>query len=50
VAPYDSKIITGIALHDIIAVSGTQTVDVRWKTSGGTATGGPRVLTAVRIV
>jgi hypothetical protein len=49
VIAYDSKIILGATLHDIIVVSGTQTVDVRWKTSGGTATGGPRGLSALRI-
>jgi hypothetical protein len=49
VLTYDSKLNLGIALVDLVTISGTQTVDVRWKTTSGTLTAGPRTLIALRI-
>lgn len=55
ISPFDGGALSAttaegsISINKIIAVTAGQSIDIRWSTSGGTATCGPRVLNLLKI-
>lgn len=55
IAPFDGGTLSaltgrcGVSIQGVITVNGSQAVEVRWNTTGGTATCGPRTLTALQV-
>lgn len=39
----------GVDINGIVTVNGSQAIEIRWSTSGGTATCGPRTMTLLKV-